>query len=140
MTTQSANRRRWKRRLQLIDRDSLPGIIRLLALPLCILLGSTVGKAQDNLQAHTTAGYVPVISGAFAYIQNTSGGVQSLVPQIVPVLLAPMGHSLLLESRVEFTGFFQRENLPSEPFSGRYAGKADKTVDYAQLDRLAHSH
>ena len=111
-----------------------------MALPLCILFGSTAGRAQDNLQAPTTAGYVPVISGAFAYVQNTSGGVQSLVPQIVPVLLAPMGHSLLLESRVEFTGFFQRENLPSGPFSGRFAGKVYKTVDYAQLDWLADSH
>jgi hypothetical protein len=140
MTTQSANRRGWKGRIQLIDRCFLPGTIGLLALPLCILFGSTAGRAQDNLQAPTTAGYVPVISGAFAYVQNTSGGVQSLVPQIVPVLLAPMGHSLLLESRVEFTGYFQRENLPSGPFSGRFAGKVYKTVDYAQLDWLADSH
>jgi len=140
MTNTSANWWRWLRGLQLTPRGSLPVIIRLLLLSLCILLGYTAGEAQDDLRARTSAGYVPVISGAFAYIQNTSGGVQSLVPQIVPVLLAPMGHSLLLESRVEFTGFFQRESLPSGAFSGRFAGKVYKTVDYAQLDWLADSH
>lgn len=123
-----------------MDRGPLPGIVRLLALSLCLLLGSTLGAAQDDSAAHTSAGYVPVLSGAFAYIQNASGGVESLVPQIVPVLLVPMGHSLLLESRVEFTGFFQRENEPSDPNSGPYAGKVYKTVDYAQLDWLADSH
>ncbi|MGD0831282.1 MAG: hypothetical protein ABR907_10090 [Terracidiphilus sp.] len=81
-----------------------------------------------------------MISGAFAYIQNTSGGVQSLEPQIVPVLLVPMGDSILFESRVEFTGFFQRENEPSKPSSGPFAGKVYKTVDYAQFDWAANSH
>jgi hypothetical protein len=140
MTKTSASWWKWKRMPLLNDRGSLHGAVQLLALPLCILLGSIAGAAQDDLAAHTTAGYVPVISGAFAYIQNTSGGVQSLVPQIVPLLLAPMGHSLLLESRVEFTGFFQRESSPSGAFSGRFAGKVYKTVDYAQLDWLADSH
>jgi len=50
-----------------------------------------------------------------------------------------MGHSLLLESRVEFTGFFQRENQSSGPFSGPFVGKVYKTVDYAQIDWVAAS-
>jgi hypothetical protein len=100
------------------------------------LAGTASGHAQDAPPKETSAGYVPVLSGAFAYIQNSSGGVQTLEPQIIPVLLVPIGHSLLLESRVEFTGVFQRKDLPSGP----YAGKVFKTVDYAQLDWLADSH
>jgi hypothetical protein len=122
--------------MQLIDRCSLPGTIRLLVLPLCILFGFTAVRAQDDLQAHTTAGYVPVISGGFAYIQNVSGGVQYLAPQINPVLLVPMGHSVLLESHVDFTGYFNRKDYTSGP----YAGKVYKTTESAQLDWLADSH
>ncbi len=92
-------------------------------------------QSDQNVPEHSSAGYTPVLSGAFAYIQNTNGGVQSLVPQINPLLLVPMGHSVLLESRAEFTGFFQREDQ-----TGPYAGKVLKTVDYAQLDWLADSH
>jgi hypothetical protein len=102
----------------------------------CVLAATTQCYAQDDSAQKTSAGYVPVISGAFAYIQNATGGAQTLTPQIVPVLLVPMGHSLLIESRVEFTGFFQRE----DGTSGRYAGKVFKTIDYAQLDWLANTH
>ncbi len=136
MTTQSANRPVWMRKMQWIDRCTLPGTTRLLVLPLCILFGSTAGRAQDELSAHTTAGYVPVISGGFAYIQNVSGGVQYLAPQINPVLLVPIGHSLLLESHVDFTGYFNRMDYTSGP----YVGKVYKTTESAQLDWLADSH
>ncbi|MGA2886517.1 MAG: hypothetical protein ABSE51_00585 [Terracidiphilus sp.] len=118
----------------------MSGIIGSLVLLLCVLLGSAAGNAQDDASPQSSAGYVPVISGGFAYIQNSSGGVQTLEPQIIPVLLVPMGHSVLLESRVEFTGFFQREVSPSGSLLGPYAGKVYKTVDYAQLEWLADSH
>jgi hypothetical protein len=111
-------------------------VIGLSAVLFCIAAATTQCRAQDDSTEKTSAGYVPVISGAFAYIQNADGGVQTLIPQIVPVLLVPMGHSVLLESRAEFTGVFQREDQPS----GRYAGKVFKTIDYAQLDWLANSH
>lgn len=115
-------------------------VMRLTPVLFCVLAVAAQSRAQVDPPEKTSAGYVPVVSGGFAYIQNADGGVQSLIPQFVPVLLVPMGHSVLLESRVEFTGFFQRESLPSGPFSGRYAGKVFKTVDYAQLDWLANSH
>lgn len=77
-----------------------------------------------------------MISGGFAYIQNISGGVQSLAPQINPVLLVPMGRSVLLESHVDFTGYFNRKDFTSGP----YVGKIYKTTESAQLDWLADSH
>lgn len=77
-----------------------------------------------------------MISGAFAYIQNANGGSQSLEPQINPVLLVPLGHSLLLDAHVDFTGFFTRQNSTSGP----YGGEVFKTIEDAQLDWLADSH
>ncbi len=74
-----------------------------------------------------------MISGAFAYIQNANGGSQSLEPQINPVLLVPLGHSLLLDAHVDFTGFFARKNSTSGP----YGGEVFKTIEDAQLDWLA---
>jgi len=126
-------------------RRNYPALLRLLIglapVIFCVLVRTGQCNAQQSAAEQpateqTSAGYVPVISGAFAYIQNATGGVQTLTPQIVPVLLVPMGHSLLLESRVEFTGFFERENQTTGP----YVGKVFKTIDYAQLDWLATSH
>lgn len=124
---------------KVLSRALLPSIMCLL-LPIVVLAASAPLCAQQDSPEQNSAGYVPVLSGAFAYIQGNAGGVTTLVPQIVPVLLVPMGHSLLLESRVEFTGFFQRESLPTGAYSGRFAGKVFKTVDYAQLNWLADSH
>lgn len=108
----------------------------LCAATLCCGLAATAARARQASPEQTSAGNVPVISGAFAYIQNASGGVQSLVPQINPVLLLPVGKSMLIESHVEFTGLFARQNGNSGP----YGGKVYKTVESAQLDWLADSH
>jgi hypothetical protein len=91
--------------------------------------------AQGAADGESHAGYVPVISGGAGYVENIAGGKPSLEPQVNPALLVPFGHSVLLESRVDFTGFFQREDQTSGPFKG----KVFKTVDYAQLDWLASS-
>lgn len=91
--------------------------------------------AQDTADSENHAGYVPLISGGAGYVQNITGGKSSLEPQVNPVLLVPFGHQVLLESRVDFTGFFQRENQTSGPFKG----EVFKSVDYAQLDWLANS-
>src|SRR5580765_6330800 len=87
--------------------------------------------AQDD-----HAGFVPVISGGAGYIHHVNGGVATLEPQINPVLLVPFGKHVLLESRTDFTGVFQREHLTDGPFKG----KVFKTVEYAQLDWLANTH
>ena len=88
--------------------------------------------AQDASDSENHAGHVPVISGGIGYVHSVNGGVTTLEPQIVPVLLVPFGSHFLLESRTDFFGFFQRENQTSGPFTG----KVLKNVDYAQT-RLA---
>jgi hypothetical protein len=97
----------------------------------CIVFTACAAHAQDG-----GAGYIPVLSGTFAYVQNVNGGVTSLEPEIETVLLVPFGSHVLLESRAEFTGFFTRENQTTGPF----VGKVFKSVDYAQLDWLANTH
>jgi hypothetical protein len=92
--------------------------------------------SQGPASAESEAGYVPVISGGAGYIHNVSGGGPTLEPQVDPVLLVPFGRHLLLESRTDFTGFFERQNFTSGPFKG----KVFKDVEYAQLDWLADTH
>ena len=99
------------------------------------ILGCTLsGLADAQANAPDHAGTVPLIEGGAGYIHNVSGGVPTLEPQIDPVLLVPFGRHLLLESRTDFTGFFQRKQETSGPFTG----KVFKTVEFAQLDWLAH--
>ena len=106
-----------------------------LVIALCLILPSRV-TAQDAQAVENHAGYVPAISGGMGYVHNVSGGVTTLEPQINPILLVPFGSHVLLESRTDFTGFFQRENLTSGPFTG----KVFKTVEFAQVDWLANTH
>ena len=106
-----------------------------LVIVLCLILSIHLA-AQDPQTVENSAGYVPAISGGMGYIHNVSGGVTSLEPQINPVLLVPFGSHLLLESRTDFTGFFQRQNQTSGPFTG----KVFKTVEFAQVDWLANTH
>jgi hypothetical protein len=93
-------------------------------------------KAQESDTRENHAGYIPAISGGAGYIHNVDGGITTLEPQINPILLVPFGSHVLLESRTDFTGFFQRENLTSGPFTG----KVFKTVEFAQVNWLANTH
>jgi hypothetical protein len=101
----------------------------------CLLLCVVKVNAQDADVDTNHAGHVPVITGGLGYIYNVNGGTPSLEPQINPVLLLPFGSHFLLESRVAFTGFFQRRNG-----NGDYTGEVFKSVEYAQLDWLANTH
>lgn len=92
--------------------------------------------SQSSAQLEDHAGFVPVISGGAGYVHNVSGGVTTLEPQVNPVLLVPFGRHVLLESRTDFTGFFERERLTEGPFKG----KVFKTVEYAQIEWLANTH
>jgi hypothetical protein len=96
---------------------------------------SVKAGAQASHEEDSSAGRVPVVSGGAGYVFNSTAGVPTLEPQVDPVLLVPFGSHLLLESRTDFTGFFQRRNQTSGP----YGGKVFKTVEYAQLDWLASS-
>jgi hypothetical protein len=110
--------------------------MKLLFVGTWVLLATCWVHAQNPDSAETEAGYIPVLSGSMGYIHNVNGGVTSLEPQIETVLLVPFGSHVLLESRAEFFGFFQRENQTTGPFTG----KVFKSVDYAQVDWLANTH
>ena len=105
---------------------------------LCIAFSSPLhaqsSSSSDTRENH--AGYVPMISGGFGYVHNVNGGVTSVEPLISPVLLVPFGSHVLLESRTDFTGFYQRNPQPDGPFKGRVF----KNVTYAQLDFLLNTH
>ncbi len=116
-------------RFVLKRRQSIRGAI-FLSLALSAVARGQQAPAADH------AGFVPVISGGAGYVHNVNGGVPTLIPQINPVLLVPFGHHVLLESRTDFTGFFQRENVTDGPFKG----KVFKTVEFAQVEWLANTH
>lgn len=101
-----------------------------------LLLSALRTVAQDTSSGGDEAGYVPLISGGAGYVYNVNGGVPTLEPQINPILLVPFGRHVLLESRTDFTGFFQREDQTSGP----YKGTVFTTVEFAQLDWLANTH
>ena len=100
------------------------------------LCGSLFSQTSSASARDDHAGYVPVISGGFGYVHNVNGGVTTVEPLLSPVLLVPFGSHVLLESRTDFTGFYQRNPLPNGPFKG----KVFKNVEFAQLDWLADSH
>ena len=104
---------------------------------LWLILGGHVAaqEVHDAPAPDSHAGFIPVISGGAGYIHNVNGGVTTLEPQINPMLLVPFGSHVLLESRTDFTGFFQRENG-----TGPFKGKVFKSVDFAQVDWLANTH
>jgi hypothetical protein len=106
----------------------------------CVFLGIGSVHAQSVDTTSSGAGYVPVISGGMGYVHNVNGGITTLEPQINPILLVPFGSHVLLESRTDFTGFFQRSNGTSGPFTGPFKGKVFKTVEFAQVDWLANTH
>jgi hypothetical protein len=101
---------------------------------LCGPLHSQSATSPDKRDDH--AGFVPVISGGFGYVHNVNGGVTTVQPLASPVLLVPFGSHVLLESRTDFTGFYQRKPLPNGPFKG----KVFKNVEFAQIDWLANTH
>lgn len=105
-----------------------------IALLCAVLSGRLI--AQDMQSSENHAQNIPAISGGLGYIHTINGGVTALTPQIDPVLLVPFGSHVLLESRTSFTGFFERKDLTSGPFTG----KVFKSVDYAQIDWLASTH
>ena len=102
----------------------------------CILLAASSLPAQNGSGNATGAGYIPVLSGGAGYVHNIAGGVPTVEPQINPILLVPFGSHVLLESRTDFTGFFQEKNLTSGPWKG----KVFKTVEFAQVDWLASTY
>ena len=98
---------------------------RVLVLALAALCARQYANAQDT----------PLISGGVAFFTTTTGGNTNYQPYIEPVIAAPLGSHLLIESRAtvfdtftpKASGGYQRDSL-------------FKTVDYLQANVLLNSH
>src|ERR1700739_1237265 len=96
-----------------------------IVLALAALYFAQYGTAQD----------IPLISGGVGFFTSTNGGNTNYQPYIKPVLAAPLGKHVLVESRATVTDTF----FP-KPQIGYSRAPLFKTVDYLQADVLAGSH
>jgi hypothetical protein len=91
----------------------------------CALLAPAAGGQSTD---------VPLISGGGGFVTITNGGNTSYIPVVSPVLAAPIGKYLMVESRATIlTSFFPRpgEGYDHNSFLG---------LDYLQADVFAHRH
>jgi hypothetical protein len=105
-----------------------PKTTRLARVIVCALVALCVersGHAQD----------IPLISGGVAFFTNTNAGKTNYQPYIEPVIAAPLGSHLLVESRATVLDTF------SPKASGGYQRDSlFKTMDYLQADVLLGPH
>ena len=100
-------------------------LARVIVFALVAFCAERFGIAQD----------IPLISGGVAFFTNTDGGKTNYQPYVEPVIAAPLGSHLLVESRAtvfdtfapKASGGYQRDSL-------------FKTMDYLQADVLLGPH
>jgi hypothetical protein len=91
-----------------------------------IVVAARPSKGQD---------LVPVITGSAGFIYSKDAGQTTLQPIINPILLFPIGHSLLVEADAELQGFVAR----SSP-GGSNEWQSFTSIEYLQLDYIVNSH
>lgn len=97
-----------------------------MALASAVLCTATAMSAQDT----------PLISGGAGFITFTSGGNTTYIPIINPLLAAPLGNHLLVESRATIAEtYFPRGGGQSGYKSSSFLG-----LSFLQLDYLANRH
>jgi hypothetical protein len=78
----------------------------------------------------------PLISGGVGFVTNTNGGSTTYIPVISPLLAAPLGDHLLIESRATILdSYFPKGNGQPGYTSSSFLG-----LSYLQLDYLATPH
>jgi len=77
----------------------------------------------------------PLFSVGAGFFSDTSGGLTTLQPAIAPVLVAPLGKYLLVESRGDFREIYAQNGASNEYHSHFFASMA-----FAQLDIIASRH
>ena len=93
------------------------------SLSLCLATFSVAAAAQNT----------PLISGGIGFFSDTTGGVNTLQPAVAPVLTAPLGKYLLVESRGDI-----REVYTSGA-NNLYQGEFVAGLEFLQIDYLAAS-
>jgi hypothetical protein len=86
-------------------------------------------------QRHAIAQDIPLISGGVGFFTTTHGGKTSYEPRIDPVIAAPLGNHILVESRATVLDSFS-----PKADGGYQRNPLFKTMDYLQADVLASSH
>jgi hypothetical protein len=84
---------------------------------------------------HAMGQDVPLISGGAGFETNTSGGSTSYIPVISPLLAAPLGNHVLVESRAIILDSFSPKGGQSGYSSNLFLG-----LNYLQADITASKH
>lgn len=109
-------------RLSITSRTSARSLGALCSILFCLIPAS----GQDT----------PLISGGVGMITNTNGGNTTYIPIISPLLAAPLGDHLLVESRAAILdSYFPKGNGQPGYTSSSFLG-----LSYLQLDYIANPH
>jgi hypothetical protein len=113
-------------RLRLSQRElSLRGCVR-------ILMGASLLAFTHAVPAQD----VPLISGGTGFVTSTKGGNTSYIPVISPLLAAPVGSHILVESRATILDSF----FPKGGGQPGYAHDLFMGLDFLQADITANRH
>jgi hypothetical protein len=100
-------------------------VTRVTALALATVAAAQCGTAQDT----------PLISGGIGFFTTTNGGNTTYLPYVKPVIVAPLGNHVVVESRATvLDSFFPK------PHVGYTRGNVFKALDYLHADVIAGSH
>lgn len=101
-------------------------VLSCLGAALAVALPGSVCVAQDT----------PLISGGVGFFSQTTGGQTLLYPTIEPLLAAPVGNHLLIESRASLFEFFSEKGAGQSGYdTSHFIG-----LTYLQGDILASRH
>ena len=100
-------------------------LTRLCVVALAALCAGQYGCAQD----------IPLISGGVGFFTNTNGGSTVYEPYVKPVLAAPLGNHLLVETRASVVDSFSPKSG-----GGYKRNPVFKSMDYLQADVFAGPH
>jgi hypothetical protein len=78
---------------------------------------------------------VPLLTGSAGFITTHEGGQPDLHPIVTPLLLVPLGHRWVFESRATF-----ESDLVQVPGQSGFHGTVEKEVEYVQLDFIANPY
>lgn len=98
---------------------------------LAFCMASMAAAAQDD-QGHN----VPLISGGVGFVTRTNGGSTTYIPVIAPVLAAPIGSRILVESRAIILDPF----FPKGGGQPGYKSDSFLGLTYLQADIVTSSH
>jgi len=112
-----------------VPRHNLARRAILVALTFCAV---SMAAAAQEIQNQN----VPLISGGVGFVTSTNGGNTTYIPVISPLLAAPIGSHVLVESRAIILDPFS----PNGDGKAGYKGNLFMGLTYLQADLLASRH